>query len=248
MRPLIGITCSRRVGGAWGLYSPGHMMDYTFDDYSRSVLDCGASPVLLPIAQTDDSIEALLDQVAGLILSGGPDLHPRFYGESPQVNLGEVDEELDRIELAFARRGIEKDLPVFGICRGIQVLNVSLGGTLYQDITSQVPDAIGHQQKAAKFTNSHRIVLQPQSLLGGILGQQSIWVNGKHHQAIKDPAPDLAIDALAPDGVVEAVHHPGKRFVLGVQWHPEGTFKNDVHSHQLFRSFVDACRNYALET
>jgi len=247
MRPVIGITCSRLVGGAWGLYSPGHMMDYTFNEYSRAVLESGGCPVLLPTPQTKDTIKVILDCLSGLILSGGPDVHPRFYREQPLAGLGDLDEELDRTELAWARGAIARDLPVFCICRGIQVLNVSLGGSLYQDISKQVPEAIDHQQKAAKWINTHTIEVEKEGILYGMFRKHSVWVNGKHHQALKDVAPGLEIEARAPDGIVEAVRLRGKRFVLGVQWHPEGTFQNDIHSRKLFQSFVDVCREYLPE-
>ncbi len=240
MKPLIGITCSRVVGGAWGLYSPGHFMDYTFNEYSEAIGYCGGAPVLIPVAQTKDTLEGILGRVDGLLLSGGPDINPKFYGEQPIAGLGEVDEGLDRMELEAARMALGKDLPVFGICRGIQTLNVALGGTLYQDIPSQVPGAINHTQKADKAVTTHSIRIEGKTALHRILRASEIWINGKHHQAIKDAAPSLTVSAHAEDGIIEAVEDPSKRFVLGVQWHPEGTWKEEPHSKKLFRAFVRA--------
>jgi putative glutamine amidotransferase len=240
--PLIAITCSRVTGGAWGMYSLGHFMDYTFSDYSQAILHAGGAPVIVPAAQDKNSMGAILDSVQGLILSGGPDVHPRRYGEEPLAGLGEVDEALDRMELLAVAMAVEKDLPVLGICRGIQVLNVALGGTLFQDIASQVPESICHTPKTDKAVNTHTVRIEAGSRLHRLIGKREIWVNGKHHQAVKDLASGLAATAHAKDGVVEAVELPGKRFVAGVQWHPEGTWREDLFSQKLFAAFVKAAQ------
>jgi putative glutamine amidotransferase len=240
MRPLIGITCSREVGGAWGLYSRGHFMDYTYDEYSRAIHSCGGAPILIPVAQNRDSLGAILDRTDGLLLSGGPDINPKFYREEPILGLGEIDEALDRMELEATKMAFDRGIPIFAVCRGIQVLNVALGGTLYQDIGSQVQESINHTQKADKSINTHSIKIERKTVLYNLFRRKEIWVNGKHHQAIKDVAPSLNISAKANDGIIEAVEYPGKKFVLGVQWHPEGTWEVDPHSKRLFRAFVQA--------
>jgi putative glutamine amidotransferase len=240
--PLIAITCSRLTGGAWGMYSLGHFMDYTFSDYSQAILHAGGAPVIVPAAQDQKSLGVILDAVKGLILSGGPDVNPRRFGEEPLAGLGEVDEALDRMELMAVRLAIDKNLPVLGICRGIQVLNVALGGTLYQDVASQVPEVLCHTPKADKAVNTHTVRIEAGSRLHRIIGKREIWVNGKHHQAIKDLAGGLVVTARAKDGVVEAVEHPRKRFAIGVQWHPEGTWRDDPSSQRLFAAFVQAAR------
>jgi len=240
MRPLIGITCSRVTGGAWGIYSLGHFMDYTFDEYSRAIQYSGGAPLLIPIAQNRDTLQTILDRLDGLLLSGGPDIHPRFYGEQPLPGLGEIDEDLDRMELEIAGVAFQRDLPILAICRGIQVLNVSRGGTLYQDIRSQVQESINHTQPADKGTNTHSISIEAKTFLHRIFKKKEIWVNGKHHQAIKDLAPGLIVSAKASDGIIEAVEHPEKKFVMGVQWHPEGTWRDDPFSKKLFRAFIQA--------
>jgi putative glutamine amidotransferase len=236
--PLIAITCSRVTGGAWGMYSLGHFMDYTFSDYSQAILHVGGAPLIIPAAQDPKSIGAILDSVQGLILSGGPDIHPRRYGEEPLAGLGEVDEALDQMELLAAAAAVAKNLPVLGICRGIQVLNVALGGTLFQDIASQVPESICHTPKTDKAVNTHTVRIEAGSRLHRIIGKREIWVNGKHHQALKDLAEGLVVAARAKDGVIEAVELPAKRLVLGVQWHPEGTWREDSYSQKLFSAFV----------
>jgi putative glutamine amidotransferase len=244
MRPLIGITCSRVVGGGWGLYSQGDWMDYTFDEYSQAIRYGGGAPVLIPVAQNQETIQAILDRLDGLLLSGGPDINPKFYNQQPLAGLGEIDEDLDRMELEVARMAFQRDLPILAICRGIQVLNVATGGTLYQDIQSQIRESINHTQKADKSINTHSIRIEGKTLLHHILRRNEIWVNGKHHQAIKDLALGFIISALASDGVIEAIEHPSKKFVLGVQWHPEGTWKEDPYSKKLFHAFIQAAINH----
>ncbi len=242
MMPLIGITCSRAVGGSWGLYAAGHFMDYAFDDYSQAIRFWGGAPVLIPVAQGRETLQAILRRLDGLILSGGPDVNPKFYGEQPLPGLEEIDEDLDRMELEAARMAFESNLPILAICRGIQVLNVSQGGTLYQDIPTQVRESILHTQKADKKTTTHATRIEPKTLLSRIVGRKEIWVNGKHHQAVKDVARGFVVSGRATDDVVEAMEHPSRRFVIGVQWHPEGNWKGDLYSRRLFRAFVRAAQ------
>jgi putative glutamine amidotransferase len=213
-------------------------MDYTYDDYSRATHSCGGAPILIPVAQNRDSLRIILDRLDGLLLSGGPDINPRLYGEEPLAGLGEIDESLDRMELEVTKMAFQKDLPIFAVCRGIQVLNVALGGTLYQDIGSQVQESINHTQKADKSINTHSIKIERKTLSYNLFRKKEIWVNGKHHQAIKDLAPGLIVSARASDGIIEATEYSGKKFVLGVQWHPEGTWEVDPYSKRLFRAFV----------
>jgi putative glutamine amidotransferase len=215
-------------------------MDYTFDDYSQAIRFGGGAPVLIPVAQDRETLQAILRRLDGLILSGGPDVNPKFYGEQPLPGLEEIDEDLDRMELEAARMAFEGNLPIFAICRGIQVLNVSQGGTLYQDIPTQVQESILHTQKADKKTTTHATRIEPKTLLSRIVGRKEIWVNGRHHQAVKDVAHGFVVSARATDGVVEAMEHPSRRFVVGVQWHPEGNWKGDLYSRRLFRAFVRA--------
>jgi putative glutamine amidotransferase len=243
MRPLIGITCSRRVVEGWGPDSPGDRIDYTFEEYSKAIRHSGGGPVLIPIAQSRQTLQTILDQVKGLLLSGGPDIHPKSYHEQPLPELAEVDEDLDRMELEIARMAFQRNLPILAVCRGIQVLNVSRGGTLYQDIPAQVQDSINHLQNLDKTIKTHTIRIEGKTILHRIFRKTEIWVNGKHHQAIKDLAPDFVISARARDGIIEAIENPSKRFVLGVQWHPEGTWEKDPYSRKLFRAFVRATLN-----
>jgi len=178
-----------------------------------------------------------------LILTGGPDINPKFYGEQPLPGLEEIDEDLDRMELEATHIAFARNLPILAICRGIQVLNVSQGGTLYQDIPTQVQESILHTQKADKKTTTHATRIEAKTLLFRVVGRKEIWVNGRHHQAVKDVAPGFVVTARATDGVVEAMEHSSKRFVIGVQWHPEGNWRDDPYSRRLFRAFVRAAQS-----
>jgi putative glutamine amidotransferase len=215
-------------------------MNYSYSEYSQAVLNAGGAPVIIPAEQDRASLERILAAAQGIILSGGPDLNPRSYGEEPLPGLGEVDEALDRMELAAARLAIETDIPLLAICRGIQVLNVALGGSLYQDIPTQRPESICHNPKADKGVNTHRVLIEKGCRLRQMMGKSAIWVNSKHHQAIKGLGAGLVPAARASDGVLEAVELPAKRFVLGVQWHPEGTWRDDPWSKKIFQAFVHA--------
>lgn len=248
MRPLIGITCSRRVVEGWAPDSPGDRIDYTFEEYSKAIRHCGGSPVLIPIAQSRETLQTIVNRIAGLLLSGGPDIHPKFYGEPSLPELGEVDEDLDRMELEIAKMAFKEDLPILAICRGIQVLNVSRGGTLYQDIPTRVRNSINHLQTVDKTIPTHTVRIEGKTLLHGMMRTREIWVNGKHHQAIKNLAPDFVVSARANDGIIEAIEHPSSRFVIGVQWHPEGMWQNDIRSRKLFSAFVRATRNPSRKT
>jgi putative glutamine amidotransferase len=243
MRPLIGITCSRRIVEGWAPDSPGDRIDYTFEEYSKAIRHWGGTPVLIPIAQNRETLQMILARINGLLVSGGPDIQPTFYDEPPVPELGEVDEDLDRMELEITKMAFQRNLPILTICRGVQVLNVSRGGTLYQDIPTQVQASMNHIQTADKSIPTHIIRIEGKTLLHHILGRREIWVNGKHHQAIKDLAPDFIVSARARDGIIEAIEHPSRRFVLGVQWHPEGTWEKDPYSKKLFRAFVQATIN-----
>jgi len=238
MIPLIAVTCSRKIGGSWGEYDQGHFMDYAFCQYSQAIAACGGAPVLIPAACDQGALDRILSAADGLLLTGGPDVHPKFYGEEPMPGLGQIDEPLDRMELAAAAAAWKADLPILGICRGIQLLNIALGGTVYQDIARQVPEAIEHRQQAAKSVTTHTVSIERPSLLFDILRRRSIRVNGKHHQAVKDVAEGLEVASRAPDGLVEALFAPERPFVLAVQWHPEGTFAADLFSRKLLSAFV----------
>ncbi|WJH37234.1 gamma-glutamyl-gamma-aminobutyrate hydrolase family protein [Paenibacillus sp. CC-CFT747] len=175
------------------------------------------------------------------MLSGGTDLDPAYFGEEPHPKLGEVVPDRDRAELLLLDAYLQARKPVLGICRGCQVMNAALGGTLLQDIPSQCPDALQHTQKAPRSHGSHLVRIREGSRLHGILGALEIRVNSFHHQAVRRAAPGLTVTAHALDGIVEAVERPGPPFFVGVQWHPEDMAGGDRYAAALFQSLVEAC-------
>jgi putative glutamine amidotransferase len=239
-RPIIGITCSRSVDGRWSDYSLGHFMEFVFDAYSQAVLNCGGAPLLIPISQDKNSLAAICGRIDGLILSGGPDVNPRFFKDQPRQGLLDVDEAQDLMELELTRLALAADLPVFGICRGLQVLNVAMGGTLVQDIRRQVPKACNHAPRADRSIVSHKVRIEPHTRLQKVLQRRSLWVNSKHHQAVDRVAPGLTICAVATDGIVEALESADRSFVIAVQWHPEGLWQKDAASRKLFKALIAA--------
>jgi putative glutamine amidotransferase len=239
-RPIIGITCSRSVDGRWSDYSLGHFMEFAFDAYSQAVLNCGGAPLLVPITQDSSSLAAVCSRIDGLILSGGPDINPRFYKEEPRQGLQDVDAAQDEMELELTRQALAAEVPILGICRGLQLVNVAMGGTLYQDIARQVPKACNHAPRADRSVVSHKIRIEPGTRLQNIIQRRNLWVNSKHHQAVKKTAPGLTITAVATDGIIEALEASDRTYVVAVQWHPEGLWQKEVSARKLFASLVDA--------
>ncbi|MCL4440497.1 MAG: gamma-glutamyl-gamma-aminobutyrate hydrolase family protein, partial [Firmicutes bacterium] len=183
-----------------------------------------------------------LELVDGLLLSGGGDVEPRYFGQEPMCGTGKVFPERDSFEIELVRVALQQDLPVVSICRGIQVLNIALGGDIYQDIFSQVPGALEHSQKIPRSFPWHKVDLVPGSRLGKIFGREEIRVNSFHHQAVKTVAPGFEVTARAADGLTEAIESSERRFAIGVQWHPEAMAPTDPMSIKLFEAFAVACR------
>lgn len=218
-------------------------------DYSEAVIAAGGLPIILP--PQDGAAEAILDLVDGLIFSGGADIDPALYGDT-EVHPAtyDISAERDRFELDLMNGAIERDLPVLCICRGIQVLNVALGGSLVQHIDDQVENALTHRQQEISIAAnkpSHQVVFVEGSLAAQVFDEQSIPVNSFHHQSIAVPTQRIRVEGATSDGVVEAVSVPECRFVLGVQWHPEMLFKAVPEQLKPFEALVSAARAEALE-
>lgn len=238
--PLIGIPAASLADQEYSV-TPA----YRFNGlYPAALAACGALPLIIPLNLPEEILRAIFERLDGLCLSGGVDVDPAEYGEARHPDLGSVDAPRDRTELLLARWALETDLPVLGICRGIQLLNVAAGGTLYQHIPAQVADSRRHNhrlQDSAWETPTHGVALEPQSCLGEITGAESVQTNSFHHQSVKDVAPGFRATAWADDGVIEAIEHPDKPFALAVQWHPEGMFRSDIYARRIFEAFVAAC-------
>jgi putative glutamine amidotransferase len=238
--PLIGITTSVSVDK-----TPERA--YVNGTYIRAIQAAGGIPVLLTPHFTAEVQAALWQRLDGLVLTGGGDIDPARFGEERHPAVDEVSPARDDLEIGLTRRALDDNVPLFAICRGIQVLNVALGGTLVQDIASEVPNALAHSQKAPRHEPTHAVkVMGEGTLLGRVLGALEMNVNSMHHQAIKRLGEGLREAAWAPDGVIEGVEMPGDdRFVLGVQWHPEELVGHDQAARNLFAAIVEAARRRA---
>lgn len=219
-RPLIGITCNSVP--VEGNVMQGMIRNVLNNDYIASVELAGGAPLLLPLTGDDEAVLAQVAAVDGVLLSGGPDIDPRLFGEEPLAQLGLVNHERDRHELLVVKAAAELAKPIFGICRGVQILNVACGGTLHQEVALVDGCNLRHfQTTAQRDALWHSVDIVPGSLLAGMVGSGRQPVNSFHHQAVKAVAPGFVSAAASPDGLIEAIEQPGDRLVFGVQWHPE---------------------------
>lgn len=215
--------------------------------YTAAARAAGLRPYILPVLAPADA-DALLEGMAGLILTGGEDVDPSHYGAAPHPRLGEVHAERDAFELALARAARDRRLPTLAICRGVQVMNVALGGTLVQDLPSEWTDPLAHDGTWDRDTRVHPARVTPGSTLAGALGATELMVNSMHHQSLARVAPGTRVVAEAPDGVIEAVESTDERWwMVGVQWHPEElTGTPGAWDRSLFAAFAQAVRTVAV--
>jgi putative glutamine amidotransferase len=241
---LIGITADVAKGGTNGRTSP----DSTFfspSRYCRAIEQAGGVPVILCPSGTRSVAIRALDRLDGLLISGGNfDIHPSLYGENPIKGLGQIKAERTKFELDLTRAALKRDLPLLGICGGAQAINVALGGTLYQDIATQLTDAIEHQQSGTRRTGGHRIHVRSGTRLAKIVRRPFLEVNTTHHQAVKRLGSGLISNATAEDGLIEGIESSRHSFVLGTQWHPEALAPKSLHQRKIFSVFVEACRAF----
>lgn len=211
-------------------------------DYVESVTRAGGEPVeVVPGAEAPEHILARVD---ALVLTGGGDVDPALYGEAPHPTFQAAEDGRDAYEIALARAAMAKGLPILAICRGMQVLNVAMGGTLIQDIPSQVPGALTHSVPEPRFAIAHEVWVSSGSRLATLLADhmedgETCHVNSRHHQSVKQAAPGFEVTATAPDGVIEAMEQPGATFCVAVQWHPENFWRTGEF-RELFEGLVAA--------
>ncbi len=216
------------------------------EDYRQAVLHVGGEPRVLDLSMP---IEQALAGIDGLLLTGGDDVEPARYGETPHATVKEAEPGRDEFEIGLITAARARQLPIFAICRGVQVLNVACGGTLVQDIPSQVPGALAHSLPVPPhepYSLAHEIWMEKDSLLSKLMRERladadSCEVNSRHHQAVKIVAPGFTASATAPDGVIEAIEDPAMPFCLGVQWHPENFFRTGEF-RPLFEGFLEAAQ------
>lgn len=211
--------------------------------YLAAVEAAGGIPLLIHLTDDQDVLDALYRQCDGVLFCGGGDIAPIHYGQAPHPLLGAVEELRDRVELSLARRAVADRKPALGICRGIQLLNVALGGTLYQDINAELPGTLNHRESSQRNDRSylaHALTLERDSWLAQRLGVTEIAVNTLHHQAVRNVAPGLRVVGRAPDGVIEAVESVDDTFIVGVQCHPEELWQSvEPRWKRLFAGFIE---------
>ena len=232
MKPVIGITTDIEQESK-------HVLN---NNNVQAVIRAGGLPVILPIG-IDKDVKQLSTMLDGLLLTGGGDIDPMLFGEEPHKHLGDVSPSRDSIEMALAQEMLKLNKPILGICRGLQIINIALGGNMYQDIYSQrdVP-LLQHAQKAHRYHLSHFVQVEKGSLLESITKREQIKVNSYHHQAVKYVPLPLITSGVASDGTIEAIESTEHAFVLGVQWHPEALADNqDTVSLDIFEKFLEKC-------
>lgn len=234
--PLIGLTTYRQQNEA------GIPYNSISEAYTSAVTRAGGSPLMIPLGLSPSQLNKILESLDGIIFTGGGDIHPDFYNSHMHPKVAEIDLDRDRIELYLLERVLELKLPFLGICRGLQLINIGMGGSLYEHILDQHNGGLQHQHNLDRPRDylAHPVQILPESQLGKILHESEIQVNSLHHQGVKDLAPRLLASARAPDGIVEAVEIPDYPFGLAVQWHPE-CLPQRPESSALFKAFVLAC-------
>lgn len=247
-RPVIGVT-TQTLHSIDGIPAGLPQSVVMNQRYYIAVTLIGASPILIPLLDDEpDALRGAYDVCDGILIPGGVDIDPEYFGEEPHPKLGRTDPSRDRTEMQLARWAVEDKKPILGLCRGLQVLNVALGGTLWQDLEEQVPDGIKHDYFPTygfeRDHLAHEVALAKGSRLRHLMELDRIHVNSMHHQGIKTLAPTLTASAIAPDGLVEAAEVDGDQFCVGVQWHPEVFELTDPHTRHVFREFVTSAGRF----
>jgi putative glutamine amidotransferase len=242
-RPLIGVTTQtlQAIDGIPEGLPASVVMNQR---YYHAVAMAGAAPVLIPLLDDLDALRTIYERTDGILIPGGVDVDPAAFGESRRERLGRIDPARDRVEIQLVKWAVEDRKPVLGLCRGLQVINVAFGGTLYQDLETEYPNAIKHDYFPTygfpRDHLAHEVTVEAGSRMREALMDAAVPVNSMHHQGIKVLARSLVASAVAPDGLIEAAESPNDSFLVGVQWHPEVFELSEPSSGDLFRNFVDA--------
>ena len=245
MKPFIGVTPDFKARDCQelGREEPTYFLRAR---YTQAIEDAGGIPLIFPLILGRDAWQRLVSQVDGLLITGsGSDLTPELYGETQDYPLKPMNSKRAMLELGISKIAYRTDMPILGICGGMQSINVALGGTLYQDIPSQITTDIEHLPTYSATQTTHSVQITPRSLLHRIARTSCMAVNSSHHQSVKKVAPKLIQTAVSPDGVIEAIEAPDRSFVLGVQWHPEFLNDRDPIQKRLFQALVRAGKQFS---
>lgn len=238
-RPIIGISSSVIVDEA-GSFA-GYKRAYVNKDYVDAVIRAGGVPLIIPFSTDKEVIISQAQLIDGLILSGGHDISPYNYGQEPSQKIGETFPERDTYEMILLEESKKRDIPILGICRGFQLINVAAGGTLYQDLSLIPGNILKHDQVSNPTLKTHKVEIKENSVISSIFGKETM-VNSFHHQVIDKVANDFIVVAKASDGVVEAIEHKTYKFLVAVQWHPEMLAVNCEKARELFSKFVEEAK------
>ena len=238
MKPLIGILANLATidSGVFNGLERVHLPNA----YVHAVEKAGGVPVVIPVNTNKENIKYQIAAMDGILISGGEDVNPIVYKEEPSRELGYVHPTIDEFDIEAIKIALELKKPILGICRGLQILNVALGGSLYQDLKYIKGSYIKHSQEAKTYTGTHYINIKESSILYNIIKEKTL-VNSYHHQSIKTLGSNLKVIAYSSDGVIEAIQKENEKFVVGVQWHPELMVDHDAGMLNLFKEFIDNC-------
>lgn len=232
MKPIIGITVPNQVRSK-KVYSVIN------NDYIKSVQKAGGIPVLIPINNNIESVRTYSKKIDGIIFTGGEDISPLLYDENPLKEVLYISEERDNFELELFKEAHEKNIPILGICRGLQLINVALGGNLYQDINFQIPGSYGHMPRYTLRSNLyHSVEIEKDTKLFDIFKGRDLKVNSFHHQGIKKLGENLKAAAVSSDGIIEAIEAENEKFLIAVQWHPENLVEKHCEFLKLFEALI----------
>jgi putative glutamine amidotransferase len=241
--PVIGITADISNVQANGTKRQQEPALFLPRRYCRAIHKSGGMPLIIPPVIFRSALRKMLQRLDGILISGGNfDIHPSFYGEEPIAALGTINQERTEFELELINEALKCDMPLLGVCGGAQAINVALGGSLYQDIATQLPHAEEHEQ-GKKPQSGHSIKIHDGTRLRRIVRTQALKVNTTHHQAVKTLGKGLVVNATARDGLIEGIESPSHEFVLGVQWHPEALALKDPHQRRIFSTFISVSKH-----